>query len=56
MLCSEDILEGRTVWKHSLEEKAFKIIFKSTLSKEIGLQFFNSVLSRSFFSINLMTA
>ena len=43
----EDIIEGNTVF--SLEANSFEIIFKSTLSKEIGLQFFNSVLSQFFF-------
>ena len=43
----EDIIEGNTVF--SMEASAFEIIFKSTLIKEIGRQFFNSVLSQFFF-------
>ena len=45
----EDIIEGNTV--SSLEANAFEIIFKSTLSNEIGFQFFNSVLSQYFFRL-----
>ena len=48
-VCSEDIIECSRVFNP--EVHAFEITFKSTLSKEIGLQFFNSVLSQSFFQL-----
>ena len=53
-VCYKNISQGSAIF--SLETNAFEIIFKSTLSKEIGLQFMKSVLSRSLFWINLITA
>ena len=46
---AEGIIQGSTVF--GVEANAFEIAFKSTLSMEIDLQFFNGVLSRPFFQL-----
>ena len=46
--------DGRTFLRRF--DKALEIIFASTFSREIGLQFWINVLSLSFFSISLIIA
>ena len=54
-VCCEEIKSGKTFFSSS--QRAFDIIFRSSLSKETGLQLFMNLLSLSlFFSINLLIA
>ena len=46
-VCYEDIKSGRTFF--SFSEGTFNIIFRFTFNKEIGLQFWMTLLSLSFF-------
>ena len=53
-VCCEEINVDKALF--NLLETALGKIFVSTFNKEIGLQFFMTCLSRSFFSMSLMTA
>ena len=47
-VCCEEIKSDRTSFDFS--DRAFDNIFRSTLNKETGLQFFMNLLSSTFFS------
>ena len=49
VVCCEEVESGRTLLR--FYKRAFDIILKSTLNKEIGLQSYMNLLSLSFFLI-----